>query len=122
MAARTTPRDNGVVRVVAKQRTTDGSIYLEVWVRSAVRPRLSKMGIMEHGEHSQVKERQVVGALAGAMAEQLCEQYRDTVEPSAVARAAMDAYDEMVEETPVLKKGDELPRYADRNFLKLAKH
>lgn len=116
------PTDNGQVRVTANMRQADGSIYLEVWVRSAVRPVLSKMGILEHGEHTQLRERQLVGALAGAMAEELCAQYRDTLEPSAVARAAMEVYDEMVAEQPVLQRGDELPRYADRNFLKLAKH
>lgn len=108
-----------MVEIKAKMRNS-GSIYMEVWVRSSVRPELLAMGIIEHGEHTKLKERQLVGALAGAIAENLCAKYRDTLEPSAVARAAISAYDEVVAENPVLQRGDELPRYADRDFLKLA--
>ena len=110
------------VRITAKRRDADSSIYFEVWVGSAVRPGLNKVDIIEQGQHSQVKERQTVGALAGALAELLCAEYRDTLEPSAVARAAMEVYDELVNENQVLQRGNELPRNADRNFLRLAKH
>lgn len=104
----------GSVGVRALQRT-DGSIYLEVGVRSVRRPTIRKWGIIEHGEHSQLAERQKVAALAGALAELLCRDFRDTLEPSGAARAALDAYDEMVAETSSLQRGNELPRYADKN-------
>lgn len=100
----------------------DRSIYLEMEIRSDVRPNLLKRGILEHGGNTQAKERQLVGALAGAMAEELCEQYSDTLEPSAVARAAMKCYDELVAENPVLQQGNELHRDADANYARMAKH
>lgn len=98
----------------------DRTIYLQVDVRSEVRPYLLKRGIVEHGEHSQAKEQQVVGALAGALAELLCSEYGDTIEPSGAARAAMEAYRELIAENPILQRGDELPRDADRHFLRVA--
>jgi hypothetical protein len=104
----------GSVGVRALQRT-DGSIYLEVGVRSQIRPVIRKWGIVEHGEHSPQLERQKVGVLAGALAELLCRDLRDTLEPSGAARAALEAYDEMVAETSILQRGNELPRAADRH-------
>ena len=104
----------GSVGVRALQRT-DGSIYLEVGVRSVTRPSIRKWGIIEHREHSPQAERQKVGVLAGALAELLCRDFRDTLEPSGAARAALEAYDEMVAETPSLQRGNELPRSADKN-------
>jgi hypothetical protein len=103
-------------------RRPDRSVYLEIFVRSEIRPWLLKKGIVEHGAVTQMKERQGIGTLAGAMAEELCEQYADSLEPSAVARAAMDCYDELVAENPVLKLGDELPRDADPKYTRMAKH
>lgn len=100
----------------------DRSVYLEMEIRSEVRPNLLKKGILEHGGNTRAKERQLVGALAGAMAEELCEQYADTLEPSAVARTAMDCYDEMVSENPVLQQGNELPRGAGPEHVRMAKH
>lgn len=96
-------------------RRTDGTIYLEVGVRSVVRPCIRKWGIIEHREHSPQAERQKVGVLAGALAELLCRDFRDTIEPSGAARAALEAYDEMVAETVILQRGNELPRAADRH-------
>lgn len=93
---------------------TDRSIYLEVGVRSVVRPEIRKWGIVEHGEHSQQKERQLVATLAGCLAELLCENFHDTIEPSGAAAAALEAYDEMVSENVTLQRGNELPRAADR--------
>ena len=107
---------------VRAMRRKDNSVYLEIFVRSKVRPNLSKKGIVEHGVCTQAKECQGVGVLAGAMAEELCDQHSDTLEPSAVAQAAMDCYEELVAENPILLPGDELPRDADPKYIRMAKH
>ena len=86
------------------------SVYFDIYVRSEVRPTVLKKSLMEHGEHTQQKERQLLGVLAGAMAEELCAQYGDTLEPSAVARGMMELYDDMVAQYPILTLGDEQPR------------
>lgn len=98
------------------------SVYLEVRVRSEAKPNLLKVGMIEHGEHSQSKEAQLVGALAGALAEVLCEEYSDTIEPSAVARTAISAYQEMVAENPVLAHGEELPLDASPAQVRMARN
>ncbi len=100
----------------------DKTVYLEIFVRSEIRPWLLKKSIMEHGVTTQAKERQGIGTLAGAIAEELCAQYSDTLEPSAVARTAMDCYDELVAENPVLKLGEELPRDAGPEHIGMAQH
>ena len=48
-----------------------------------------------------------MGVLAGAIAEELCEAYGDTLEPSAVARSAMEAYSELMADPRVFGMGDE---------------
>ena len=112
---------SGKVEINAMRRT-DRSVYLEIFVRSAIRPNLLKKGIIEHGRVTQMKECQGVGTLAGAMAEELCAQYNDTLDLSSVARAAMDCYNEMVAENPILKLGGELPRDADPKHIRMAEH
>jgi len=107
---------------VKAMRRRDKSIYLEIFVRSEIRPNLLKKGIVEHGVTSQAKECQGVGILAGAMAEELCNQFNDTLEPSAVAQGAMDCYTELVAENPILTPGEELPRDADGDYIRVAKH
>ena len=74
-----------------------------------VRPRLRKVGILEFGATPGQ-----LGALAGAMAELLCEQYHDTLEPSAAARAAEQLAREMAEENPHVYRGDAAPRASDK--------
>ncbi len=97
------------VEIVACQRT-DRSIYLEVSVRSVLRPNHLLMGILEHDEITD----NALMVLAGALAEELCVRFGDTVDPDIVAHTAVACYHEMVEENVVLQPGNELPRYADR--------
>jgi hypothetical protein len=89
------------------------TLYWELSVRSEVKPRVLKIGIMEFGGNTE-KERQQLGVLGGALAEELCEQYNDTLEPSGVARATMEAHKELLAENPHIRMGDEAPRAADK--------
>jgi hypothetical protein len=52
------------------------------------------------------------------MAEQLCEQYEDTLEPSNVARVVAEAHEEVRRENPHVFLGDEPPRSADSLIVK----
>jgi len=61
-------------------------------------------------EQGHANERQKVGVLAGAIAEELCEAYSDTLEPSAVARAAMELHGELMADPRVFGMGDEPER------------
>lgn len=100
---------------------TDKTCYWELKVHCQVRPGLKSVGVLEH---TRVSQRQHLGTLGGAMAEELCEKYSDTLEPSAVAKAAMEAYDELVATTPTVEFGEELPRAADKYIIPggLARH
>ena len=85
--------------------------YFEVFVRSSVR-RFHKMkGIWEHERRDQTQE---IGILAGHLAEEMAERYGESkLDPSDCARAAMQAYVEIMREHPHVNAGVELPRYAD---------
>lgn len=86
--------DNVEVRYLQRPNRTR---FFQVLVRSHVKPHLKKIGELEDTTHgSEKKLAQKIGVLAGAMAEQLCEEYKDDVEPSNVARAAMEAFREMM--------------------------
>lgn len=76
-------------------------------MRSVIHPRTKRIGIIEQGKRTTAQERQHVGVLAGAIAEELCEAYGDTLEPSAVARSAMEAYSELMADPRVFGMGDE---------------
>ena len=104
------------VRINARQRA-DTSIYWEVMVRSGVRPRLLKVGILEFERRDQAEK---IMVLAGALAEELCEQYHDTLDPGSVARAARDCYRELLSENMVLQPGFELPRDASPGSVRMA--
>lgn len=101
---------------VAVYMRTDQSKYYQIKIRSAVKRGVCRLGILEIEGESMQKDRQRVGALAGAMTEELCEKYGDSLDPDDVARQAMSAHQELVMETPALLWGDELPRAADRSL------
>jgi hypothetical protein len=101
------------VRLMQRQ---DRSLYYEVLVRSRVRPDLKAKGIHEFGQDVESTEGQKLGLLAGALAEHLCLQYSDTLEPSNCARAAINAHRELMAENPHVRMGDELPRDADKSI------
>lgn len=110
-----------MVEVRMMKRVDDGTYYLEVLVSSQtrVRPQLKNKGIVELKDANE----QVVGVLAGALAEQLCDRYNDTVEPSQAAKDAMEAYRELMAENPVVRLGDDEAREYDRAISAgLAKH
>jgi len=91
----------------------DKTLYFELRVRSRVNPRLKLLGIQEFESGNQAQK---IGILAGAMAEELCEGHQDTLEPSAAARAAMEAYKELMAENPHIRMGYEEPREADKHI------
>jgi hypothetical protein len=98
------------VELSLKQRV-NRTCYWELKVSSEVRPGLKSVGILEHVRTNQ---RQHLGTLGGAMAEELCEKYNDTLDPSSVASVAMEAYDEIVATTITVEFGDEQPRVAGK--------
>ena len=80
-----------MVEVRLKQRA-DKTMYYEVLVSSQVRtnPQLKNKGILEFERGAEERTRQKLGMLAGALAEDLCEKYGDTLDPSDVANAVME--------------------------------
>lgn len=104
------------VRINARQRA-DRSIYWEVMVRSRLMPRLLKVGIIEFEKRDQANK---IMVLAGALAEELCEQYKDTLDPGSVARTARDCYRELLPENMILQPGFELPRDASLGAVRMA--
>lgn len=97
---------------------TDKTCYWELKVRSEIKPNLKSVGILEH---TPTNQRQHLGTLGGAMAEELCTKYQDTIEPTAVARAAMEAYDELVATTLMPVYGEQ-PRVASITPGSVARH
>lgn len=97
----------GNVEIRLMQRRNK-SLYFEVRVRSEVKPRVKKVGIFEKMEDGK-REAQKIAILAGAMAEELCEQYNDTLDPSNVAKAAVEAYREVLLEQKEFLAGYEAP-------------
>lgn len=102
----------GEVRINLMQRT-DKTLYYEVKVRSEIKPMVSKVGITEHSVGVRGNARRVV-LLAAAMAEQLCEEYGDTLDPADVAREAAELMHQYSVENPHIFFGDEAPRAADK--------
>jgi len=90
-------------------------MYYEVLVRSVVKPMLKNKGIMEFERGNQ---QGAIGILAGALAEEFCDRYGDTLQPEAAAAAAERAYDRLMAilmgvKPPTPRLGDEAPRAAD---------
>ncbi len=96
-------------------RRQDDSLYWSVRVHSVIKSRVIRIGILEQGR--QRREEQAVGILAAAIAEGLCEDYADTLDPSTIGRLAMEAYREVVAEQPAVCLGSELPRDADKAII-----
>ena len=102
------PKPSVEIRIM---RRPDQTMYYAVLVRSKVKPSLKKKGILEVERGNQ---RDVIGTLAAAMAEELCEQYSDTLDPSTVAATAERAYTRLMDENPtVFGMGNEAPRATD---------
>jgi len=68
----------------------------EFQVRLRSRKRSGNVTVGTVPADSTDKTRKAVQLMAGAVAERQCEQYRDTHNPSEVARAAAEAFDEVV--------------------------
>lgn len=99
-----------MIELSLKQRP-DKTVYYEVKVRSEVKPYLKCVGIVEHKEGDNNIHR--VGLLAGALAEQLCEKYDDTLDPGNVYLTCVEFYRQMMS-NPQVQPGNELPRDADK--------
>lgn len=100
---------NSETLTLSLRQRSDRTLYWDVRVQSAVRPGLRKIGILEFKDATRLH----VQALAGALAEQLCLQYKDMLDPDQVAAAAGEAYDSWIKQELQPTYGDELPRYAD---------
>lgn len=82
------------------------SFYIEVKLRSEVKPKVKALGIVEQKDADML----TVAALAGALAEHLGERYGDTLDPEHVAKKAAVAYRElMAEARPNVIFGDIAP-------------
>ena len=79
------------VRLVQDTETLEKSV--EVEVHSRIKPDLHRVGRipLEHGEQRTARH---VGATAGSIAEDLCRDYGDTLDPSEIAGLAMEAFRE----------------------------
>lgn len=84
---------------------TDKTQYFEVWIRSCIKPRLRRGSIVERDFNAEVK----IEILAGAIAEEMCESFDDTLDPGEVARLARTAFLELNNENPRPLLGDEAP-------------
>jgi len=82
----------------------DSTKYWEVRVRSNIRLGVARLGFLPFPATPQS-----ISILAGALAEELCEQYRDTLDPSEVARTAQECYREILLDLPTPQPGDEQP-------------
>lgn len=107
-----------MVELRLMQRPNDKSLYYEVLVASEVMAArgLKLKGIQEFEKEPAEITRQRLGLLAGALAEELCARYSDTLEPSACAKAIMESHRELMAEHPHVNWGDEAPRAADRSI------
>jgi len=80
--------------------------YFEVWVRSAARPDVKNGTIVDRG----IRERRDIMIAAGALTEQLMENYGDGgQDPDRCAETAGRAYDQMLMTNPIPRAGDERP-------------
>lgn len=93
-------------------------------MRCLTRPRIIKVGIVEFGKESTARTRLQVEVLAGALAEMLCEQYGDMLDPDEVARGAGQVFQDTMDANPHAQPGYELPRDADRHpgAVRMARH
>ncbi len=80
---------------------------MRVDVYSVVRPGLIKRGVVELGKLGAERTRQQCGIVAAMMAEELCEQHNDNLDPSAIARAALQAFRELKAENQTIPWGDD---------------
>lgn len=85
------------------QRPADRSYYLEIRVRSVVKPRVIRIGVVDYKSEHLVRR---VALVAGAIAEELNEAYGDRIEPSAAAHTAVQLFHELMR-VPVVEEGDE---------------
>ena len=92
------------VELILKQRP-DGTQYIEVWVRSKVKPRVLRGAPVERN----FQELALIEALAGAIAEEFGERFGDDHDPSEVARMARYAHEELNSTNPRPVLGDEDP-------------
>ena len=79
------------VKVRLFQNPKTGVQWANVRVHSGRKPDLCREGNIQMRESSQEMERRV-GWLAGGIAETLCEDYGDSVEPSEISRLAVECY------------------------------
>lgn len=104
-SAHTIPRDPRPTVELKLMQRADKSQYFEVWVRSEVKPGLRQGTIVDRNFQAETR----IEIAAGAIAEQLCEQYHDTLDPGEVARAARKAFLELEHENPRPQLGNEAP-------------
>lgn len=82
-------------KLLQTQRAKEGH-YVVVSVMSQVKPGLEKNGSMRFDAGNATEMRKKVNTLAGALAEMLCEEHGDRIDPSEVAKAANEAWDDLL--------------------------
>ena len=82
-------------------------------VKSQVRPRIARHGIIEFNVLPAKQQLQKVGLTGAVLAEELCEKYGDTLTPETTGRACQDAYLDLMKDPKVAGIGGQLPRAAD---------
>ena len=84
-------------QLINSQRAKEGH-YVVVSVMSQVKPGLEKNATMRYDAGNATDMRRRVNIAAGGLAEMLCEQYGDHIDPSEVAKAANEAWDDLLQE------------------------
>jgi hypothetical protein len=103
------------------RRYTARTDYYEVKVRGARHQRRALIGQVEATE-VRAHGPKLLAVLAGALAEEIAERFHDTIEPSAAARAAVAAYEELKLENPhVYGSDDAQPTVNDARKARLAR-
>lgn len=114
-------RPGGQVKLTLHRRPNKTQYY-KVRVYSKVKPNSAFEGIEEWEPEDQAQR---IGVLAGALAEELCVRFQDTIDPSDCAHAGVRAYRRLraqIEKATnrdverAVQPGTELPRDADAHL------
>ena len=93
------------VEVNLMERPLDKTQHFEVWVRSAINPKILMGRVVERGVF---RERDMIFLVAINNAIDINEKHLDNLDPDQIARAAVEAYDELIADNPTPKIAEEL--------------
>lgn len=88
--------DNEVGLALNALKRNDGTMYFQLKVPSVVKPKLFAQS--PQVDFSNADAKRILVAAAGACAEYLGEQYGDNIDPTECAKAAVRAFDRLVDQ------------------------